>query len=125
MNEAAASSDSTATFVGVPHAAYTGDWWFLQLALGALAAKLVIAAYVIPLYHGMGVVTVYGFLASRFGPHTHRASALCFAIGRTIASGARLFIAALAFTAATGARIELARATRALQSRADRGICAQ
>jgi len=96
---------SAATFVGVPHAAYTGDWSYLQLAFGALMAKLVLAFRVIPAYHRARVVTVYGYLADRFGPATRRASAACFVGGRLLASGARLFIAALAFSAAAGSEL--------------------
>ena len=69
---------SAATFIGVPHAAYTGDWFFLQLAFGALAAKWLLAWRVIPFYHRRGLVTVYGFLDSRFGPRARRIAALCF-----------------------------------------------
>lgn len=97
---------SAATFVGVPHAAYTGDWFYLQLAFGALLAKGVLATRVLPLYHRLRVVTVYGFLELRFGPHARRAAALCFVGGRLLASGVRLFIAALAFAAVTGWSID-------------------
>jgi len=105
---------SAATFIGVPHAAYTGDWSYLQLAFGALLGKLVLAARVIPLYHRLGVTTVYGFLQDRFGSTTRKSAALCFVAGRSLASGARLFIAALAFSAATGGSIETAIAVSAL-----------
>jgi SSS family transporter len=99
---------SAATFIGVPHAAYTGDWSYLQLALGALLGKLVLSRYVIPLYHSLGVVTVYGFLRERFGALPQRAAALCFVIGRILASGVRLFIAALALAAVTESNVEFA-----------------
>ena len=92
---------SAATFIGVPHAAYTGDWSYLQLAVGALVAKAVLARYVIPLYRKLGIVTVYGFLQERFGRLTQRGAAVCFLGGRLLASGARLFIAALALSAVT------------------------
>ncbi len=92
---------SAATFIGVPHAAYTGDWSYLQLAVGALLAKAVLARYVIPLYRKLGLVTVYGFLQDRFGSVTQRSAAVCFLGGRLLASGARLFIAALALSAVT------------------------
>jgi len=98
---------SAATFIGVPHAAYTGDWSYLQLAFGALLGKGALSLWVIPLYHRRGVITVYGLLAERFGPGAQRASAACFTAGRVLASGVRLFIAALAFSAVTGAGIEL------------------
>jgi len=84
-----------------PHAAYTGDWSYMQLAVGALLAKAVLARHVIPLYHRMGIVTVYGFLEARFGDLPRRSAALCFLLGRLLASGARLFIAGLALAAVT------------------------
>lgn len=93
---------SAATFIGVPHAAYAGNWAYLQLAFGALAGKLVLGLYVIPLYHRAGCITVYGLLEGRFGPTTRRTAAIAFAGGRILASGVRLFIAALAFAAVTG-----------------------
>ena len=99
---------SAATFIGVPHAAYTGDWSYLQLAVGALAAKSILARYVIPLYHRLGIVTVYGFLAGRFGPLAQRSAALCFLLGRILASGARLFIAGLALSAVSDVSISWA-----------------
>ena len=97
---------SAATFIGVPVSAYTGNWSYLQLAFGALLGKLALARWVIPLYHELKVVTVYGFLESAFGPQTRRAAAVAFASGRILASGVRLFIAALAFSIVTGQAIE-------------------
>lgn len=93
---------SAATFIGVPHAAYGGDWSYLQLAFGALAAKLTLAAFVIPHYHRLGLVTVYGLLGRSFGPRSRLCSAWFFLAGRVLASGVRLFIAGLAFAAVTG-----------------------
>jgi len=99
---------SAATFIGVPHAAYTGDWSYLQLGVGALLAKGVLARYVIPLYRRLGIVTVYGFLAQRFGSRPQRSAALAFLGGRLLASGARLFIAGLALSAVSDIPIEWA-----------------
>ena len=90
---------SAATFIGVPQAAYVGDWSYIQLALGSFLGKLLLAWRVIPLYYKSGIVTVYGFLADRFGSTPQKAAALCFLFGRLFASGARLFIASLALSA--------------------------
>ena len=98
---------SAATFIGVPVAAYSGNWSYLQLAFGALLGKLALAYWVIPLYHRLQIVTVYGFLETAFGSQTRRASAMAFAAGRTLASGVRLFIAALAFSTVVDQSIEL------------------
>lgn len=101
LSSMTATELSAATFIGVPHAAYTGDWSYLQLAVGALLAKAVLARHVIPLYRRLEIVTVYGFLQERFGPRPQRAAAVSFLIGRLFASGARLFIAALALSVVT------------------------
>ncbi len=93
---------SAATFLGVPDAAYRGGWAYLELAFGALLGKLVISVVVVPLYHRLRLVSVYQLLAERFGPRSQRTAAGCFIAGRLLASGVRLFIAALAFSAATG-----------------------
>ena len=96
---------SAATFLGVPDAAYSGTWSYLELAFGALLGKLAISLRVIPLYHRLGVVSVYQLLEDRFGPRAQRAAALCFVVGRLLASGVRLFIAALAFSTVTATSV--------------------
>ena len=94
----AATELSAATFLGVPDAALRGDWFFLELGIGALAAKGCLARWVLPAYHRAGIITLYSFLESCFGPLPRRAAALCFLGGRALASGARLFIAATALS---------------------------
>ena len=42
---------SAATFIGVPHASFTGDWGYLQLACGALLGKALVGLLVVPLYY--------------------------------------------------------------------------
>ena len=71
---------SAATFIGVPHAAYLGDWSYLQFAWGALLGKFLAARTFIPLYHRLGVVTVYGFIRERFGDPAQRATAAAFVV---------------------------------------------
>jgi len=99
---------SAATFIGVPQAAFAGDWSYLQLAFGALLGKLVVALWVVPRYYRLRVVTVYGFLERRFGPRSRRSGALVFVAGRVLASGVRLFVASLAFATVAGVDLDTA-----------------
>lgn len=99
---------SAATFIGVPHAAYLGDWSYLQLVIGSALGRLAVASWMIGLYHRLDLVTVYGLLGRRFGRKSQRCAAWLFLVGRVLASGVRLFIAALAFATVTGASVELA-----------------
>jgi SSS family solute:Na+ symporter len=99
---------SAATFLGVPDAAYVGTWSYLELAFGALLGKIVVSLRVIPLYHRLEVLSIYQLLEIRFGARAQRAAAGCFVVGRLLASGVRLFIAALAFAAVTGTGVPTA-----------------
>ncbi len=93
---------SAATFIGVPQAAFVGDWSYLQLAIGALLAKWVLARHLIPLYHRRRFTTVYELIGARDGAHAERGVAAAFVAGRVLASGARLFIAAQAVAVLAG-----------------------
>ena len=66
---------SAATFIGVPHASFTGDWGYLQLACGALLGKALVGLLVVPLYYRLQITTVYEFLGDHFGDRTRRAAA--------------------------------------------------
>jgi SSS family solute:Na+ symporter len=99
---------SAATFLGVPDAAFAGAWSYLQLAFGALLGKVFVSIRVVPLYHRLGVVSIYQLLEQRFGAGAQRAAAGCFIAGRLLASGVRLFIAALAFSVVTETSVSLA-----------------
>ncbi len=86
---------SAATFVGVPDAAYAGDISYLILSLGGIIAVFVVAFLFVPRLYRAGTVTIYGFLAQRFGEPARIAVSCAFIFGRLLASGARLFLAAI------------------------------
>lgn len=94
----AATAISAATFVGVPVQAYTGDLTYLAANLGAIAAILVVAFVFIPAFYRAKVTTIYGLLEQRLGPGARTASSLAFLLGRVLASGSRVYIAAIPLT---------------------------
>jgi len=53
--------------------------------------------YFIGAFYRRNVFTVYGWLVARFGPGTQRATAAVYLLARILASGVRVFIAAMAF----------------------------
>jgi len=100
---------SAATFIGVPQNAYiSASWAYLQFGFGALLAKILLSRTLVPLYHHLGVKTVYGLIHHRFGSLPRRCVALAFIVGRILASGVRLYIASIAVVTVTGLPIELA-----------------
>jgi SSS family transporter len=98
---------SAATFIGVPQNSFAQmNWYYLQFAFGALIAKVVLSRTLVPLYHRLGVKTVYGLIEQSFGPIAWRGTALAFVVGRILASGVRLYLAAIAFSALTQVSME-------------------
>jgi SSS family transporter len=89
------SSLSVATFVGVPDRSYGGDVTYLVLYVGNFIAAFVVGFVFVPRLYRAGTVTIYGYLAQRFGETARVAVSLTFLFGRMLASGARLMLAAV------------------------------
>jgi SSS family solute:Na+ symporter len=91
-----ATTQSAATFLGGPDYGYRGDFTYLSTCVGALLAAFVVARLLMPRFYAQGVGTVYELLGHRYGPRAMRASGLMFVVGRILAGGARLYLAAVA-----------------------------
>ncbi|HYC89062.1 MAG TPA: sodium/solute symporter [Thermoanaerobaculia bacterium] len=96
-----ATETSTVTFISVPGIAWAqgGDFRFLQLVLGYITARLIIAAFFMPWYFRGELVTVYELLQTRFAPSVKALAASLFVIMRTIADGVRLLLTAYVLAA--------------------------
>jgi len=90
-----ATSLSAATFVSVPDTAFAGNLSYLALYIGALLSVVVVSIIFVPKLYRAGTVTIYGYLDQRFGQGAMIAMSVAFLLGRMLASGARLFIAAI------------------------------
>ncbi len=91
-----ATSQSAATFLGGPEYSYRSDLTFLGFYLCAFLAVLFVAHILIPRFYAIRAVTVYELLEIRYGERAKRYAGIMFLIGRLFASGARLYIGALA-----------------------------
>ena len=90
-----ATEISAMTIVGVPAAAYKGDWRYLQMTFGYSAAKIFVAFVFLPAFFRYGCTSIYEFLRHRFGPASQYAGSIFFFITRLLASGVRLYVACL------------------------------
>jgi SSS family transporter len=95
-----ATETSTLTFIGAPGTAYNGNWTFLQLVLGYIAGRFLIAFAFIPAYFRGEIFTSYELLQKRFGGGVRVASAAIFLLYRTLGDGIRLHAAALVLSLA-------------------------
>lgn len=91
-----ATSQSAATFLGGPDQGFRGDLTYMATNIGAFIAAFVVMAFLIPRYYQARVSTVYGLLEQRFGASAKRHAGGMYLFGRVFASGARLYMAAIA-----------------------------
>ena len=90
------TTQSAATFLGAPDYSYRSDYTYLASSLGPLLAAFFLSRFLIPRFYAEGVTTVYELLRNRFGAAAMRAAGGMYLIGRILASGARLYLAAIA-----------------------------
>jgi len=89
-----ATEISAATFLGTPGAGYSTNLGFLQLGVGSILARFVIAACFLGAFYKLRYLSVYQYLARRFGGRSHRTAAAFFLLSRLTSSAVRLMIAA-------------------------------
>ncbi len=90
-----ATETSALTFISIPGLAYIGNLGFLQVALGYIVGRIVIALVLLPRYYQGELVTAYSLLERRFGSTTRRFASLTFMVTRTFGDSVRLFATAI------------------------------
>lgn len=91
-----AAEISAATFLGAPGEGFEKrNWTYVQLAIGTILARIFVSAVFIPVYYKHGVISIYEFLQTRFGPVTRKAASITFMITRVLAMGTRLYVSAI------------------------------
>ena len=91
-----ATSQSAATFLGAPEYSYRSDFTFIGFQLSALIGAIFVAYILVPKFYAMRAITVYELLQNRYGESAKKQAGVMFLLGRVLASGARLYIGALA-----------------------------
>lgn len=101
---------SAVTFLSVPGLSFNaagGNMTFLQLALGYIVGRIVIAWLLLPQYLRGELFSAYQVLRQRFGPAVQRTASALFLVTRTIADGLRLYLAGLLLHSCTRWNMEL------------------
>jgi len=87
---------SAATFLGAPGEGYhLRNFTYVQLAIGTVIARVIVAYLFIRPFYDNNVVSIYEFLQIRFGVATRNAASAVFLVTRLLASGTRLYVAAV------------------------------
>jgi solute:Na+ symporter, SSS family len=96
-----AAETSASTFFGTPGEGFTlRNYTYLQLALGTILARILVSYIFIKPYYDYRVYSIYEYLTARFGVPTKNAASAIFMFTRVLASGTRLYAAAIALVLA-------------------------
>lgn len=90
MSSIIATEVSALTFLGIPAFAYGADFSFIQIYIGALFGRLVIAKVFLPKVYDKGI-TIYTVMGKRGNENGQRATAIFYFINKILAVGVRLF----------------------------------
>lgn len=89
------ASISGVSFISVPGWVASTGMTYLQMCAGFFFGYLVVAFVLLPLYYRLKLTSIYSYLESRFGPHTHRTGAFFFILSKLTGAAARLFLVCL------------------------------
>src|SRR5690242_6868164 len=90
-----ATETSALTFISIPGLAYTTNLGFLEIAIGYLLGRIVVAYTLLPRYYEGNLVTAYALLETRFGLATRRFTSVVFMFTRALADSVRVFATAI------------------------------
>ena len=99
-----ATTISAVTFIGVPALVYAagGNFVYLQLAVGGVIARILVARFLVPLYYEKEFYSPYDYMADRLGPVAGRTTAGLFFLGGILGQGVRVYATALVLQIITG-----------------------
>jgi SSS family transporter len=95
---------STLTIISIPGVAFAGDFGFLQVVLGYMLGRVVVAGLFLPRYFAGRMLTAYQLIDQRFGPTLHKVTAALFLVTRAAAEGVRVFAVSIVVGIAIGTR---------------------
>ncbi len=100
-----ATETSSVTFLSIPGFAYERNFTWIQIALGFVIGRFVVAFVLLPEYFRGALFTSYEVLHRRFGGATQQTASVLFIVTRSLADGLRLFLSAIVLQEMTGISI--------------------
>lgn len=99
-----ATEISTATFVAVPAVSFAagGNLTYLQLAIGSIIARIIVALYFVPKYFEKEIYSPYDYAGYRLGARVKKATTALFMIGAVLGQGARLYTSGFVLSTVAG-----------------------
>ena len=90
-----AAETSALTIIGVPAMAYGGNIAFIQMIIGYVIARIILAVVLVPHYLKGEIYSPYQLFANKFGPSARQTAGGFFLISETLAAGVRVYVASI------------------------------
>src|SRR5947208_3322453 len=90
-----AAETSALTIIGVPGLAYGSDMSLLQMIIGYIIARIILAIVLVPHYFKGEIYSPYQLFANAFGPSARQTAGGFFLISETLAAGVRVYVASI------------------------------
>src|SRR5437773_4792254 len=100
-----AAETSALTIIGVPAMAYGGNIAFLQMIIGYVIARIILAIILVPHYFKGEIYSPYQLFANTFGPSARQTAGGFFLISETLAAGVRVYVASIPVKLMLGDRL--------------------
>src|SRR6266496_269927 len=97
-----AGETSTLTIISVPGLAYDTNFTFLQVVMGYVVGRFVIAFVLLPHYFHGDLFTAYELIEKRFGPDFRTLTSGLFLVTRAAAEGVRVYAVSIVVSIALG-----------------------
>lgn len=97
-----AAETSVLTFLSIPGLAYISDLSFLQVCMGYVLGRFLVAFVLLPMYARGNYISVYESIREKGGITMQRVMSITFMFTRLLADGVRLFAVAIPLSMITG-----------------------
>src|SRR5438552_4453707 len=90
-----AAETSALTIIGVPAMTYGTDMAFIQMIVGYVIARIILAIVMVPHYLKGEIYSPYQLFANTFGPAARQTAGGLFLVSETLAAGVRVYVACI------------------------------
>ncbi|MDH7502219.1 MAG: sodium:solute symporter [Verrucomicrobiota bacterium] len=90
-----AAETSALTIIGVPALAFGSDLAFIQMIIGYVIARIILAVVMVPHYLKGEIYSPYQLFANRLGASARRTAGGFFLLSETLAAGVRVYVVSI------------------------------
>ncbi len=100
-----ATETSALTIIGVPAIAYGSNIMFIQMIVGYVIARIILAVVMVPHYMKGEIYSPYQLLEQHLGRGPRRLAGACFLFLETLSAGVRVYVACIPMQLMLGATV--------------------